>query len=121
MQYIYAKVREEISHRNKSYCEYVPRNIRRERKFLLSLTGRLKGWDRGRRRYWMVGRSVHKLLRTWLGLMIIVLNMEESACAGISVKESASSGRNPPRGPSYVVQAVEVPFAREPPPGRGDI
>ena len=27
------------------------------------------------------GRSVHKLLRTWLGLLIIVLKREESACA----------------------------------------
>src|SRR6218665_1880456 len=97
MQYIYAKVREEISHRNKSYCEYVPRNIRRERKFLLSLTGRLKGWGRGRRLYWMVGRSIHKLLRTWFGLLINVLKREESACAAISLKEGASSGRNPPR------------------------
>src|SRR6218665_2336451 len=97
MQYIYAKVREEISHRNKSYCEYVPRNIRRERKFLLSLTGRLKGWGRGRRLYWMVGRSIHKLLRTWFGLLINVLKREESASAAISLKEGASSGRDPPR------------------------
>src|SRR6218665_885888 len=45
----------------------------------------------------MVGRSVHKLLRTWLGLLISVLKREESACAAISLKEGASSGRNPPR------------------------
>jgi len=48
----------------------------------------------------MVGRSVHKLLRTWLGLLINVLKREdpeESACAAISLKEGASSGRNPPR------------------------
>ena len=41
----------------------------------------------------MVGRSVHKLLRTWLGLLISVLRREESACAAISLKEGASSGR----------------------------
>ena len=47
----------------------------------------------------MVGRSVHKLLRTWFGLLINVLKKEESACAAISLKEGASSGRNlnPPR------------------------
>jgi len=43
------KVRVETSYRNKSNCLYVPRNIRRERKFLLLLTGRLKWWGRGRR------------------------------------------------------------------------
>ena len=45
----------------------------------------------------MVGRSIHKLLRTWFGLLINVLKREESACAAISLKEGASSGRNPPR------------------------
>ena len=55
----------------------MPRNIKRERKFLLSLTGRLKGWGRGRRWYWMVGRSVHKLLRHGLGcwLMLIIYSL----------------------------------------------
>jgi len=75
---------------------YVPRNIRRERKFLLSLAGKLNRWGRGQRWYWMVGRSVHKLLRIWFGLLINVLKRVESACAAISLKEGASSGRNPP-------------------------
>ena len=35
----------------------------------------------------MVGRSVHKLLRTWFGLLINVLKREKSACAAISLKE----------------------------------
>src|SRR6218665_1245283 len=69
------------------------------RKFLLRLIGRSKGWGRGhgRRRYWMVGRRVHRFLRTWLGLLIIVCKRVGSACAAISLKESASSGRKPPR------------------------
>jgi len=45
----------------------------------------------------MVRRSVHKLLRTWFGLLINVFKSEESACAAFSLKEGASSGRNPPR------------------------
>ena len=62
----------------------------------------------------MVGRSLHKLLRTWFGLLINVLKREESACAAIFLKKGAS-----PLGPSdEAVQAVKVPFARVPPPGR---
>ena len=45
----------------------------------------------------MVGRSVHNLLRTLFELLINAFKREESACAVISLKEGASSGRNPPR------------------------
>ena len=45
----------------------------------------------------MVERNVHKLLRTWFGSLLNVLKRERSACAAVSLKEGASSGRNPPR------------------------
>jgi len=44
---------------------------------------------------------MHKLLRTWLRLLIIVLNSEESACAAVSLKESigVDFGGQPGRAP----------------------
>ena len=63
----------------------------------------------------MVGWSVHKLLRTWLGLLIIVLKGEESACAAFSLKEGVIWKESSPFGPSdEAIQAVKAPFAREP-------
>ena len=70
---------------------------KRDRLLLLVCTKKLKAgekvsivtnWEVERVRsraklYWMVGRSVHKLLRTWLGLLIIVLKREQSAGAAI--------------------------------------
>ena len=35
----------------------------------------------------MVGRSIHKLLRTWFGLLINVLKREVSACAHMTLNE----------------------------------
>src|SRR6218665_294777 len=55
--------------------------MRRDRKFLFSLVGRLKGWGRGRKWYWMVGRSVHKFLRTWLGFRNILNNPAPAPCS----------------------------------------
>jgi len=65
----------------------------------------------------MVGRSVHKLLRTRLGLLINVLKREESACAAISLKEGASSGRNPPRL-ARRMKRLRSRSLEYPPPGR---
>src|SRR6218665_2253049 len=63
----------------------------------------------------MVGRNTRTLL------LIIVSKRGESACHAISLKESASSGRKPPRLARQMklnVQTVKVPFARKPPPSR---
>jgi len=59
--------------------------MRRDRKFLLSLVGRLKGWGRGRKWYWMVGRSVHKFLRTWLGFRNILNNPARTLLDQLSI------------------------------------
>jgi len=96
---------------------YMPMNTRRDRKFLLSLTWRLKGWGRERRWFWMVVRSEHKLLRTWLGLLIIVLQRDESGY--FSKGECFVWKKTSPLDTSdKTVQAVQVLFAPEPPQSR---
>ena len=61
----------------------------------------------------MVGRSVHKLLRTWFGLLINVLKREESAlCRHFSEGGRFIWKKSSPLGPwDEAVQAVKVPFA----------
>ena len=58
---------------------------------------------------------MHKLLRTWLRLLIIVLNSEESACAAVSLKESigVDFGGQPGRAPPPIIEVggQRYPFA----------